>query len=275
MTLDVEHVEPGVARIRMSSVAGRVVGYDASAYVLDGIVVDTGFRRAREAFGEAISALGVRAAVITHWHEDHAGNVPMLARSGMPMVLHPGTEAILRAPPDVPAYRRIVWGQPEQLEGDVSRPDTAPLRVIHAPGHTADHQVVWHAERGIIATGDLFLGVKVRHAHRTESPRMLVQSLRMVAALEPRLLLDAHRGVIENPVPLVRAKIDWLEETYHLVFGDAVEFDEGHVTMSSPIGRALLGKAVGEVAFLKLPTIVRKLEITRLRTIHDLKEDEL
>ena len=37
-------------------------------------------------------------------------------------------------------------------------------------------------------------------------------------------------------------------EEYHLVFGDAVEFEEGHVTMSSPIGRTLLGKKVGEVA---------------------------
>ena len=30
-------------------------------------------------------------------------------------------------------------------------------------------------------------------------------------------------------------------ETYHLVFGDALEFEEGHVTMASPIGKALLG----------------------------------
>ena len=42
------------------------------------------------------------------------------------------------------------------------------------------------------------------------------------------------------------------KETYYLVFGDALEFEEGQVTMASPIGRALLGKAVGEVAFLKL-----------------------
>jgi len=66
-----------------------------------------------------------------------------------------------------------------------------------------------------------------------------------------------------------------LEETYHLVFGDAVEFEEGHVTMSSPIGRALLGKAVGEVAFLKLPTMTRQLKVTELRTIHDLQPDEV
>src|SRR3954468_20609140 len=35
------------------------------------------------------------------------------------------------------------------------------------------------------------------------------------------------------------------KEVYHLVFGDALELEEGHVTMSSPIGRALLGKTVG------------------------------
>lgn len=59
------------------------------------------------------------------------------------------------------------------------------------------------------------------------------------------------------------------EETYSLVFGDAVEFQEGHVTMSSPIGLALVGKAVGETALLKLPAATRKLKIKKLKTIHD------
>ena len=66
-----------------------------------------------------------------------------------------------------------------------------------------------------------------------------------------------------------------LEEIYHLVFGDAVEFEEGHVTMSSPIGRALLGKKAGEIALLKLPTTLRHMKVTGLRTIHDKKEDEV
>ena len=66
-----------------------------------------------------------------------------------------------------------------------------------------------------------------------------------------------------------------LKETYQLVFGDAVEFDEGHVTMSSPIGRSLLGKTVGEIAYLKLPTIVRQLKVTELQTIHELSEEDV
>jgi transcription elongation factor GreA len=58
-------------------------------------------------------------------------------------------------------------------------------------------------------------------------------------------------------------------EVYHLVFGDAVEFQEGHVTMASPIGRALLGKQVGETIVLKLPAVTRRLKLLELQTIHD------
>ncbi|HEY7878759.1 MAG TPA: GreA/GreB family elongation factor [Gemmatimonadaceae bacterium] len=58
-------------------------------------------------------------------------------------------------------------------------------------------------------------------------------------------------------------------EVYNLVFGDAVEFEEGHVTMSSPIGRALVGKGVGDVTLLKLPASTRQLQIMELATIHE------
>lgn len=58
-------------------------------------------------------------------------------------------------------------------------------------------------------------------------------------------------------------------ERYSLVFGDSVEFEEGHVSMSSPIGKTLVGRSVGESVVLRLPAITRKLKIVELRTIHD------
>ena len=58
-------------------------------------------------------------------------------------------------------------------------------------------------------------------------------------------------------------------ETYRLIFGDAEEFDESQVTMSSPIGRSLIGKAVGDDVLLKLPTMTRRLKVVELQTIHD------
>jgi transcription elongation factor GreA len=60
------------------------------------------------------------------------------------------------------------------------------------------------------------------------------------------------------------------KETYSLVFGDSVEFEEGHVSMSSPIGRSLVGKGVGDSTILKLPAKIRRLRIVELRTIHQM-----
>jgi transcription elongation factor GreA len=39
--------------------------------------------------------------------------------------------------------------------------------------------------------------------------------------------------------------------------------------MSSPIGKALVGKGLGETAVIKLPAVTRRLTIVELRTIHD------
>ncbi len=66
-----------------------------------------------------------------------------------------------------------------------------------------------------------------------------------------------------------------VKETYHLIFGDSVEFEDGQVTMSSPIGRALLNKQVGDLVVLKLPAMVRKMTIVELVTIHQQKPEEI
>src|SRR5207253_58794 len=52
-------------------------------------------------------------------------------------------------------------------------------------------------------------------------------------------------------------------ESYSLVFGDSVEFEEGHVSMSSPFGKTLVGRSVGETVVLKLPAMTRRLLATR------------
>ena len=85
----------------------------------------------------------------------------------------------------------------------------------------------------------------------------------------------AHDSVGLGSHVVVTDEKTGLIETYALVFGDALEFEEGQVTMSSPIGRALLGKKIGDMALLKLPTMLRKLKITELKTIHELKDDEV
>lgn len=237
VTLAVEAVERGVTRVRMSSWQGRLFGYEVSAYVVDGVLVDTGFPRVGRTFASVVDGLRPRGVVVTHWHEDHAGNAPRLAARGLPMRLHPRCDEILRAHPPIGAYRHVVWGQAPPLVGAVRDLDPAPLQVLALPGHTDDHLVVWEPERRILASGDLFLGVKVRVAHRRESPRRLVASLRTAAALEPRLLLDAHRGPLPDAAARLRAKIAWMDDTIGAIADRAARGDS-----PSAIARAVLGR---------------------------------
>jgi len=95
----------------------------------------------------------------------------------------------------------------------------------------------------------------------------LRQRLSKLSSIDPSQIPTDRVGLGSKVV--VQDEKTGSRETYYLVFGDALEFEEGHVTMASPIGRALLGKAVGEVAYLKLPTMVRQLKVVELRTIHD------
>jgi transcription elongation factor GreA len=94
----------------------------------------------------------------------------------------------------------------------------------------------------------------------------LRERLSKLSSIDPSQIPNDRVGMGSRVV--VKDKKSGVQEVYNLVFGDALEFEEGQVTMASPIGRALLGKAVGEVALLKLPGGVRNLEVVELKTIH-------
>jgi transcription elongation factor GreA len=58
-------------------------------------------------------------------------------------------------------------------------------------------------------------------------------------------------------------------EALELVIPEAMDFDLGHISVSSPLGRGLVDRGVGDVAVIQLPSGVRELEILDLRTLHD------
>jgi glyoxylase-like metal-dependent hydrolase (beta-lactamase superfamily II) len=212
MTLRIERFGD-VTRVRMSSVGSRFARLDVSAYVVRGVMIDSGFHRVRHALAAAIHTLGVRGVIVTHWHEDHAGNVPMLAELGIPILMRQDTADILRRRPAIQLYRRVVWGHPPALAVDPIAFDVPGLEAFHAPGHSTDHQVVFDHETGTLFSGDLWLGVRSRVLHASEDPYVIVQSLRRAAALRPSRMFDAHRGLVADAVSALEARADWLEET--------------------------------------------------------------
>ena len=212
-----------VRRLRMSSVGGRLVGIDVSAYVVRGVMIDTGFDRVHDELTSAIASLDVEGVIVTHWHEDHAGNVAALARLGMPICLAPGTESTLRAQPEIQLYRRSIWGRPPALESPIVPFVPSGFECAHTPGHSDDHHVVWDAETGTLFSGDLWLAIRSRVLHSSEDPYEIVESLRRAAALGPSRMFDAHRGLVENPVAALNAKADWLGEMLDAIAREIAE----------------------------------------------------
>lgn len=202
-----------VTQVCMSAVTGRAIGYDVSAFLVRGVIVDLGFPLVGRDFREYLISARPDGALITHHHEDHGGNAELAATLGIPIGGGDATLAMLHEPMHLELHRRVIWGTPAPLRTPVARFESDALRLVPTPGHAHDHHIVWDADRETIFGGDLFLGVKVRAAHHDERPRQLVRSLRATAALRPRRYFDAHRGLVRDPVPALVAKADWLEGT--------------------------------------------------------------
>ena len=206
-----------VTRFEMASATSRLIGYSASAFLKRSTLIDCGFHSARRHLDALLEHERPQGVIITHHHEDHAGNVERVAHRGIPIAASPETMAKLRSPKSIRLYRRVTWGSQPPLRSVVVPFESENLRLVAAPGHCSDHHVVWDETDGTLFGGDLYLGVKVRIAHPGEDPRLLAKTLRQIAALGPQRLFDAHRGFVPNPAPLLEAKADWTEETISAV----------------------------------------------------------
>jgi transcription elongation factor GreA len=59
------------------------------------------------------------------------------------------------------------------------------------------------------------------------------------------------------------------EVTYQLLTSEEADVAQGRISTTSPIGKALLGKQVGDSVKVMIPGGIREMEITKLVTIHD------
>ncbi len=63
-------------------------------------------------------------------------------------------------------------------------------------------------------------------------------------------------------------------EEYTLVLAEMMDIDAGHISLASPLGRALKDREVGEEVTLQLPTMRRSLRVLELVTIHAMGTSE-
>jgi glyoxylase-like metal-dependent hydrolase (beta-lactamase superfamily II) len=141
------------------------------------LVIDPGPEDDRHLAAVAREAGDVAAILVTHAHPDHAPGAGALSRQvGAPvMAFRPG-----------PGQERI-------RDQQVVEADGVRLRVVHTPGHTADHVVLWASAQGALFTGDAVLGRGTSVVNPPEGDlTAYLRSLRRMQALEPRVLYPGH-----------------------------------------------------------------------------------
>ncbi|MEZ5291410.1 MAG: MBL fold metallo-hydrolase [Vicinamibacterales bacterium] len=183
---------------------GPMTGSGNWTYLLPGarpVLVDAGVGRAEHL--DALAAQvpgGPDRVLVTHAHPDHASGAPALARR-------------------FPAARFLKWPWPERdpaavawaalAAGEVVETDQGPLTVVHTPGHSPDHVVLWHRDSGTAFTGDLLVAGSTVVIPASRGGRLsdYLRSLATVASLELRRALPAHGPPIEDPAALIASYV--------------------------------------------------------------------
>lgn len=175
---------------------GTLTGPGNNTYLIDGAeptLIDAGVGHP-EHVDELARTLGGRPLariLVTHGHPDHASGVPAL-RARWPGV----TAHKWLSPGDAGTWMPLE-------DGEVVRVGAQELRVVYTPGHASDHVCFWHAPSHELFCGDMMTKtttIMVPPSSRGGSLREYLDSLRRLAALEPRLAWPGHGDVIDAPV---------------------------------------------------------------------------
>lgn len=194
--------------------AGRHV-IDTGVYAVEDLLIDTGPARCRDQVAQIVAEVDPGRVVLTHHHEDHVGNAALAsAPGGRPPQIHPrGVDLVARSP-ELPFYRRAVWGTPDPFEaaplGDRLETERFSFRVIHTPGHAPDHVALHEPDQDWLFVGDLYLGDRMRLGFSYEDVTEMIASIRKLLAIPDCVLFCSHTGYHAGHQQRLGRKLDFL-----------------------------------------------------------------
>jgi glyoxylase-like metal-dependent hydrolase (beta-lactamase superfamily II) len=191
----------------------------AWCYLADGILIDSGTRHLRNELMECLAADKPEKILITHHHEDHSANAGPISRAfKIPVYGHPLTAEKLKTRFKIKPYQHLVWGKSDPVNvdpyDDVIHGRTMRFRPCHTPGHSKDHTVYLEETEGILFSGDLYLGERIKFFRADECFEDQIHSLRKVLSLDFVHILCAHRPTMDKGKEVLSHKLDFLLDFY-------------------------------------------------------------
>ncbi|MEB1805748.1 MAG: MBL fold metallo-hydrolase [Bacillaceae bacterium] len=194
---------------------GRTFSFNV--YYVDGLLIDTGPVCAKEIVIDFVNKLKPKQVLLTHHHEDHAGNAATLSkRFGLPIKMSALTAKILQAPPTIPLYRRLIWGREiVSVRGEVVQSsimtENDRFTIVETPGHSIDHICLVNEKKGWLFAGDLFLGKRLLYGMKGESMPQLLKSVNHILDYQFDTVFCGHAGIVGHGHEALEAKKHFLE----------------------------------------------------------------
>lgn len=208
-----------VTQIRLSRELDGKPLYWVAAYLVDGLLIDTGCDYTARELVTFLEGKRLDLAVNTHFHEDHVGgNALIRKRFNIPFYAPVESIPIIGQKPFLYPYQEMVWGYPAPSTAEPIPPVIRTFRytfdVLATPGHSAGHIVLLEKERGWCFSGDIFARENPKFIRPEEDMGETIRSLdRIMAAMPSQLILFTSVGrIVENGREALEANIRYLQE---------------------------------------------------------------
>jgi len=193
--------------------------YWVAAWLVDGLLFDTGCSYTASELLEHLRGREVKVVVNSHHHEDHIGANRILEQElSVEVFAHPLALPLLKQKPKLLPYQELVWGYPDPSDarplGDSLVVCGHRYRVIETPGHSPGHIVLFEEQTGWIFGGDLFVTEKPRAIRPGENVGKMIADMRKLASLRegPLTLFTALGDIVEDGSAALIRCADYLEE---------------------------------------------------------------
>ena len=171
---------------------GRVL-YWTAAYLVDGLLIDTGCSHSSEELTRFLEGQHLELAVNTHHHEDHIGaNYLLQQRFKTPIMASRESVPLIAQSPKLLPYQELVWGYPVPtkvgtLPNEV-KTESYHFDVIETPGHCTGHVALVEMTRGWCFTGDLFISREPKAMRPEEDIYEIARSMKKLVDLQTKKL---------------------------------------------------------------------------------------
>ncbi len=206
-----------ITQIKMSlELDGRPL-YWTAAYLIDGLLIDTGPSYTVEELINFLKGQNLKFAVNTHWHEDHIGANKLLQQSGVQIFAHRDSIPLISQPLNLPPYREWVWGVPEPTKvspiPEKIRTENYHFDVIETPGHSEGHVALLEPEKGWCFSGDLYVNEKPRVTHPKANLPETIRSMKKLVELktEKLVLFTSPGRIIQDGRKSLQTCIEYLQ----------------------------------------------------------------